>query len=231
MFKDCLEQKKIGRKKLIEVLYSDEHFCVINKPSGSVVHRTRGAEGFPVILQLLRDQLGRKVFPVHRLDRGTSGCLVFAFDSITTSHLQIALKEGQKKYLALCFGHPPVDGVYDRELTAENKVKKEAVTKFKRLKTYERYSLLELDLITGRKHQIRRHLSFEGHHIVGDVNYGKGWLNRRFREDYSFNRLFLHCCLITFAHPETGEQICVECGLGAELESLLKKLIPVDAPF
>ena len=193
-----------------------------------MVHRTRGAESYPAILQLLRDQLGRKVFPVHRLDRGTSGCLVFAFDSKTTSLLQIALKEGQKKYLALCLGHPPSEGIYDRELTAENKVKKEALTKFKRLVTYEHYSLLELDLVTGRKHQIRRHLSFEGHHIVGDVNYGKGWLNRKFREDYNFNRLFLHCCMISFAHPETGEQIRIESDLGSELETLLKSLSPKE---
>ena len=212
---------------MIEILYSDKHFCVINKPSGYVVHRTRGAEKYPALLQLLRDQLGRRVFPVHRLDRGTSGCLVFAFDSKTTALLQVALREGQKKYLALCFGHPPLDGVYDRELTAENKVKKEAVTKFKRLATYERYSLLELDLITGRKHQIRRHLSFEGHHIVGDVNYGKGWLNRRFREEYNFNRLFLHCCFVSFAHPETGEPVIVGCGMGLELETLLESLPPM----
>lgn len=200
---------------------------MINKPSGSVVHRTRGAESFPVVLQMLRDQLERKVFPVHRLDRGTSGCLVFAFDSKTTALLQIALREGQKKYTALCLGHPPLEGFFDRELTAENKVKKEAVTKFKRLATFEHYSLLELDLITGRRHQIRRHLSFEGHHIVGDVNYGKGWLNRRFREDYDFNRLFLHCHLISFTHPETKKQIKVESGMSLELETLLKSLSAV----
>jgi len=212
------------RKNLIEVLHLDEHFCVINKPSGSVVHRTRGAETFPVVLQMLRDQLGRKVFPVHRLDRGTSGCLVFAFDSQTTACLQVALREGQKRYLALCLGHPPTQGVFDRELTAENKGKKEAVTQFRRLATFEHQSLLELDLITGRKHQIRRHLSFEGHHIVGDVNYGKGWLNRKFRQDYDFNRLFLHCCLVSFSHPKTGEPICVECGMSLELETLLERL-------
>ena len=150
--------------------------------------------------------------------------MVFAFDSKTTALLQIALREGKKKYFALCLGHPPFEGVFDRELTAENKVKKKAVTKFKRLASFEHHSLLELDLITGRRHQIRRHLSFEGHHIVGDVNYGKGWLNRKFREDYEFKRLFLHCFLISFAHPETGEKIHVECGLSEELEILLEKL-------
>ncbi|MGH1468990.1 MAG: RluA family pseudouridine synthase [Bdellovibrionales bacterium] len=213
---------------MIEVLYLDDNFCVVNKPSGSVVHRTRGAESFPIVLQLLRDQLGKKVFPVHRLDRGTSGCLVFAFDSETTALLQTALKEGRKKYTALCLGCPPLEGVFDRELTAENKVKKEAMTKFKRVGTFENYSLLELDLITGRKHQIRRHLSFEGHHIVGDVNYGKGWLNRKFREDHDFNRLFLHCHEISFAHPETGKQIHIESALSLELETLLKSLAPLE---
>jgi len=209
---------------LIEILHLDEHFCVINKPSGHVVHRTRGAEAFPVVLQLLRDQLGKKVFPVHRLDRGTSGCLVFAFDSATTALLQTSLREGQKKYLALCLGRPPIEGTFDRALTAENKMKKEALTKYKRLAAFEQYSLLELDLVTGRKHQIRRHLSFEGHHIIGDVNYGKGWLNRKFREDYDFNRLFLHCSFVSFAHPETGEAVHVESGLSTELDTLLESL-------
>lgn len=209
---------------MIEVLHLDDNFCVINKPSGAVVHRTRGAESFPVVLQLLRDQLRKKVFPVHRLDRGTSGCLVFAFDSKTTATLQAALTHGQKNYLALCLGHPPFEGVFDRELTAENKIKKEAVTKFKLLKAYDKYSLLELNLITGRKHQIRRHLSFEGHHIVGDVNYGKGWLNRKFREDYGFSRLFLHCSSVSFAHPETVEKVRVESGLDEEMKTLLQRL-------
>lgn len=121
-------------------------------------------------------------------------------------------------------GHPPLEGVFDRELTGENKIKKEAVTKFKRITTFEKSSLLELDLITGRKHQIRRHLSFEGHHIVGDVNYGKGWLNRKFREDYGFSRLFLHCYLVSFVHPQTGKEIHVESNLDLELETLLGRL-------
>ena len=215
---------------MIEILFSDERFCVVDKPSGFVVHRTRGAENYPAVLQLLRNKIGRRVFPVHRLDRGTSGCLVFAFDPETTSLLQTSLGSGFKKYISLCLGCPPSEGVFDRDLTAENKVKKKAVTKFKRLRTFQeqhqqqRYSLLEIDLITGRKHQIRRHLSFEGHHIIGDVNYGKGWLNRKFREEHNFNRLFLHCHQISFVHPVTKKQVCVESGLSRELEGLLKAL-------
>ena len=211
-------------KASIEILHSDESICVINKESGHVVHKTRGAEGSPLILQNLRDQIGKHVYPVHRLDRGTSGCMVFALSSEVASSLQNSLREGQKKYQALCLGHLPAEGQFDRELTGENKVKQPALTQFRVLQNYKEYSLLELEIFTGRKHQIRRHLSFEGHHIIGDINHGKGWLNRKFREDFNFRRLFLHCHELAFLHPVSGEKIISRSPLPTELEELLTKL-------
>jgi tRNA pseudouridine65 synthase len=208
----------------LEILFCDAELCVINKPSSHVVHRTRGAGGSPLILQALRDQLAKRIYPVHRLDRGTSGCLAFAFSSETAAKLQQALADGEKRYTALCLGHLPSEGSFDRELTGENGKKQPAHTKYRILKEFAHCSLLDLRILTGRKHQIRRHLSGEGHHIIGDVNHGKGWLNRRFREDFGFHRLFLHCHALSFLHPRTGEKIQLNCPLPDELHALLESL-------
>jgi len=191
-----------------------------------VVHRTPGAGDSPVILQTLRDQLNTKIFPVHRLDRGTSGCLAFAFSSEAAKKLQASLQAetSVKKYMALCLGELAAEGVIDRPLTNENKTKQIAVTKYKLLEIIKDYSLLELQILTGRKHQIRRHLSFLGHHIIGDVNHGKGWLNRKFREEYKFHRLFLHCNELSFLHPFTNDIVQIELGLAEELNHLLGQL-------
>ena len=209
----------------IEVLFIDEHLCVVNKQAGHVVHRTRGATG-PVVLQTLRDQLGQHVYPVHRLDGGTSGCLAFALSSEVAAGLQASLQSdlSVKKYTALCRGHLESEGVYDRPLTGEKKQKQEAITKYRVLKEFDEVSLLELQLITGRRHQIRRHLAHEVHQIIGDVNYGRGWLNRRFRENYDFHRMFLHCHELSFDHPVTGDRINIQCPLPKELTELLDKL-------
>ena len=215
---------------MIEILYQDEYICIINKASGSVVYKTPGAGDSPIILQALRDQLGKKIFPVHRLDRSTSGCLAFALSSAVASKLQASLQQGQKKYQALCLGEPSAEGVIDRELTSEKKVKQPAVTKYKVLESFvlyepeQKYSLLELDILTGRKHQIRRHLSFLGHHIVGDTSYGKGWLNRRFRDRFGFQRLFLHCHFLSIVHPISGERLSLHCPMTPDLDQLLAKI-------
>ena len=211
---------------MLEILYLDEHICVINKPAGYVVHKTRGAGDSPVILQTLRDQIGKKIFPVHRLDRATSGCLAFALSSSTAKGLQEALQSelSQKKYQALCRGKLAAKGVFDRELSNEKKVKQVAITHYSVLKEYEDLTFLELEIKTGRKHQIRRHLQHEGNHIVGDVNYGKGWLNRRYREEYDFSRMFLHCHFLSFVHPVSNERIEMSCSLDDELSNFLKAL-------
>lgn len=208
----------------LEVLHLDESVCVINKPSGHVVHKTRGAEDSPVVLQSLRDQIDKRVFPVHRLDRGTSGCLAFALSPEVASGLQLSLQQGHKKYQALCLGRLDAEGQIDRELTGENKAKQSALTKYRKIQQFEEYSLLELEIFTGRKHQIRRHLSFLGHHVIGDVNHGKGWLNRKFREQYDFHRLFLHCHILELLHPVTGEKLSIHCELPIELKKLLSAL-------
>lgn len=180
----------------------------------------------PVVLQMLRDQIGQYIYPIHRLDGGTSGCLVFALSSESANLLQQQLQEDSavKRYIALCKGHLPQEGRFDRQLTGENKIKKDALTLFKLIQTFNGLSLLDVQIKTGRKHQIRRHLSFEGHHIVGDVNHGKGWFNRKYREEYGFHRLFLHCHRLEFIHPVSKVGVVIDCPLPAELTELLDQL-------
>ncbi|MEO0335756.1 MAG: pseudouridine synthase [Pseudomonadota bacterium] len=208
----------------LKILFQDESICAINKPSGYVVHKTRGAGDSPLVLQTLRDQIGQKVYPVHRLDRGTSGSMIFALNPGIAGGLQASLTQGQKKYYALCLGHLDTEGEFNRPLTAENKVKQEACTWYRVIQEFAEYSLLDVEILTGRKHQIRRHLSFEGHHIIGDVNHGKGWLNRRFRESFGFHRLFLHCHRLSLIHPVNGQSLSLESEMPDDLKSLLKEL-------
>lgn len=211
---------------MLEIIFKDSEFCVINKPAGSVVHKTPGAEKSLILLQALRDQLGKTIYPVHRLDNGTSGCLVFAFSSKAAASLQRALQDTSsvKSYIALMRGQPPVRGVYDRPLTSEKGVIQPAVTRFQLKQQFDEVALVDLEIETGRRHQIRRHAAHAGHHVVGDVNYGKGWLNRRFREKYDFYRMFLHCQRLSFELPGKNEKVDVQCPLDEELQRLVERL-------
>jgi tRNA pseudouridine65 synthase len=211
------------------VIHRDQHLCAIHKPSGLLVHRTpldRGASRFAV--QLLRDQLGRRVYPVHRLDRGASGVLLFALDPDVARHLaaQFLSREVAKRYLAVVRGHPPDAGTIDYPLarrrddyepplpTAGPAEPQAAVTHYRRLAVAElpcpvdrypssRYALLELQPETGRRHQIRRHLKHVSHPVIGDSTYGKGRHNRLFAHLFANERLLLACVELRLTHPAT----------------------------
>ena len=213
----------------LEILHQTERYCVINKPSGYVVHNTPGAEDAPVVLQTLRDQLNKRIYPVHRIDRSTSGCLIMAFDPEMTSFLQRSLADAGslKIYTLLCRGHfDAKEGRFDRPLGDEKGEKKEALTTYEVIQEFEEYSLVQARLHTGRKHQIRRHFAFERHQLVGDVNHGKGWLNRRFREVHDLHRLFLHCSMIRIRCPIEGKPVTIKCELPQELQEVLSRLLP-----
>ncbi|MES1240237.1 MAG: pseudouridine synthase [Acidobacteriota bacterium] len=189
---------------ILTVLHQDDSLVAVNKPSGMAVHRGWSQERH-VVLTVLRDQIGRHLYPVHRLDRGTSGALVLALDPVTARHLQQRFEAGEvrKRYLALVRGIPPEEGVIDSPVPrSPGGPRVSAVTRFRRLGTFERYALLEVLPLTGRLHQIRRHLKHISHPIVGDVKYGKGEHNRLFRERFGLHRLALHALELGFPHPE-----------------------------
>jgi tRNA pseudouridine65 synthase len=230
----------------LPILYSDDAIVVVNKPSGLLVHRSpidRYETRFAV--QMLRDQLGRRVYPVHRLDKGTSGALAFALDSETARSLSTAFASHQvaKTYLAIVRGWPAQTGEIDHPLAAVQDEYAPSVdagpkasrTSFRRLETIElphrvdryptsRYSLVELQPDTGRRHQLRRHLAHVSHPIIGDSTYGKGRHNRLFAELFGVQRLLLACIRLEFAHPRGGQGLRVEAAPGEDFESVVLRL-------
>ncbi|MEM7350019.1 MAG: pseudouridine synthase [Acidobacteriota bacterium] len=193
----------------LPILHLDDAIVVVDKPSGQVVHRG-WARDRVVVMGRVRDQLGRHVYPVHRLDRGTSGALAFALDRQMARHLQEAFADGRiaKRYLALVRGHAPEAEVVDHPVPkAPRGARVPAITEIRRLATFERYSLVEARPRTGKYHQIRRHLKHLSHPLIGDVKYGKGEHNRLFRRRFGLHRLALHARELAFAHPADGTQL------------------------
>ena len=219
---------------MLEIIYQDTHLVAINKPSGLLVHRSmidRHETRFAV--QLLRDQLGQKVFPVHRLDKPTSGILLFALDSTTARQLneQFTERATHKTYQALVRGYTAPEGIIDYALQEQldtiadaladqDKPAQSAITHYRLLETFElpfalgqhntsRYSLIELTPHTGRKHQLRRHMKHIFHPIVGDTTHGDGKHNRLFREQFNCQRLMLHASQLELQHPHSGATLAL----------------------
>ena len=214
----------------LEICYQDRWLVAINKPSGLLVHRSlidRHETRFA--LQMLRDQLGQHVFPLHRLDKPTSGVLLFALSSAVAQQVEFA--NASKTYYAVVRGYAPQEGIIEHPLkekldkiadrqARQDKPAQPAVTAFRRLATVElpvtidrypcsRYSLVEAKPKTGRKHQIRRHMKYISHPIIGDAKHGKGSHNRYFATHFGADRLLLHCQAISMIHPVTGQPIDV----------------------
>jgi tRNA pseudouridine65 synthase len=210
----------------LEIIYRDDDLVALNKPAGLPVHRGWARDARPA-LQQLRDQIDRHVYPVHRLDRGTSGVLLFALSGEAARLVQAQLDahEVDKRYLALCRGHDAglthVDHPLAKEAGGERRA---AVTDFKLLGQFERYGLFEARPRTGRLHQIRRHLKHASHPIIGDARYGKGEHNRIFRERFGFHRLALHASELGLRQPRTGEALLLRAPLPPEFSRLLHEL-------
>lgn len=234
---------------MLEILYRDEHLVAIHKPAGLLVHRSeldRRETRFAV--QLLRDQIGRRVWATHRLDKGTSGILLFALDPQTAGLIGRRFEAGEvdKTYLAVVRGHPPESGSIDHPLQRQRddyefsgeRVSIEAqaaLTHYRRLATVElpyrvdryptsRYALLELQPVTGRRHQLRRHLKHIAHPIIGDATYGKGRHNRLFAELLGSRRLLLACTRLAFRHPHGGGPLTIEAAPADDFAAVLAQL-------
>lgn len=223
---------------MLKVLYKDADFVAVDKPSGLLVHRTSLSTDRHCCLQLLRDQLGQWVYPLHRLDRATSGVLLFALNPEAAAAASEKFREKgmRKQYLALVRGQIDSEGTIDRPLkrNPENKQSEllEARTRYRRLKLGEvnapvgryptaRYSLVEVETDTGRLHQIRRHMSSISHPLVGDTVYGDGKHNRLFRELFGIHRLMLCAKSLEFSHPSTH---CVISIVAESVEEFIASL-------
>jgi tRNA pseudouridine65 synthase len=193
----------------------------VAKPPGLAVHRSEQVHDRAPALQRLRDQLGCRVYPVHRLDRGTSGVLLFALDPEIARAVGEALarRDVDKRYLAVVRGFAPGCADIDHPLREHPDAPAQpARTALRRLGTVAlpfavgryaeaRYSLVELRPHTGRMHQLRKHMAHLRHPIVGDVRHGEGRHNRLFRERFGVHRMLLHALVLALCHPVTREPL------------------------
>jgi tRNA pseudouridine65 synthase len=221
---------------MLAILFRDEHLVAINKPHGLLVHRSPIASDVEEFaLQMLRDQLGVRVNPVHRLDRKTGGVLLFAFNKETEIVMQQQFSENKvhKNYLAIVRGHTADSCDIDYPLRKENGTLQEAFTQYVTLQRAEidvalgahatsRYSLIEATPTTGRMHQIRKHMSHIFHPIIGDRTHGCNKQNRLFTETWQMNTMLLHASKISFKHPVTGADVIIEAPLQEEFKRVMR---------
>ena len=228
------------------VVYEDEHYIAIDKPSGLLVHRSpidRHETQFAV--QLLRDQIGQHVHPAHRLDKPTSGILLFAksTEALRKVSEQFETHTIDKVYHALVRGFPPEKLTIDHPVkTRKDKLDKktmeapkDAITHLTTLATctidakierYDtsRYALVKLEPTTGRRHQLRYHMKHIAHPIIGDSNYGKGVQNRYFQQHFNCHRLLLAATSLNFYHPYEERETVISAKLDADFRSTLDQL-------
>ncbi len=223
---------------VLEVIYQDEWIVAVNKPHGLLVHRTGRAKDATVFaLQTLRNQLGRHVYPVHRLDRKTGGVLLFALDEDIHRVMQKAFAEKKisKKYLAIVRGFTDDTGIIDYPIRKENGIMQDAVTRYKTLDRVEldfpsghnktsRYSLVEIYPETGRQHQIRKHFKHLHHPIIADRPYGCNKQNKLFKEKFSLTTMMLHASKLKFVHPVSERDIVITAKIQSEFQRMIEIL-------
>ena len=222
------------------IVHEDENILVINKPRGLLLQQDNS--GAPSLDNMVSAYLKMTAMPAHRLDKDTSGLCVFAKNNkvadelgkIFNDHTQI-----EKRYLTLVNGVVEEDGVVDAPLRKSFERKKmvvaplksgakPALTKYHILEKYKNYTLLDVQLLTGRTHQIRAHMSYIRHHVVGDIKYGDYKVNNLFKREYNFENQFLHAFKLKFLDIKGSLNYLknkeFSCNLPPELEEILKKL-------
>ena len=231
----------------LEILYQDAYIVAINKPSGLLVHKSPiDKHETRFALQELRNQIGQYVYPVHRLDKPTSGVLLFALNKEIAQMMGEAFRNNEikKEYIAVVRGYVDDSGVIDHPLKEmlDSRAQKErgitkeeqkAQTEYECLERVElpyavsrypvaRYSLVKLKPQTGRKHQLRRHMKHIHHHMIGDTKHGRGEHNKLFREKFGCHRLLLHAQQLSFVHPVTQVPLCLDAKIDETMQRLCK---------
>lgn len=230
---------------MLPILYLDDDIVVIHKPSGLLVHRSNiDKYETKFLLQILRDQIGKSVYPVHRLDKPTSGLMIFALNKHCAQILTQSFtnKTVSKSYIAVARGYVddqlidyPLQEKHDKmtdSLAKKDKASQAAITKVRCLDQVElpmpvgryqqaRFSLVHLSPQTGRKHQLRRHLAHIRHPIVGDTTHGDGTQNRFVRQHFNLQRLALIAHQIRFLHPITEQYMSFNTSVDDDLSSII----------
>jgi RluA family pseudouridine synthase len=211
---------------MIEILYQDDDCVIVNKSANLLTHPSKETNEKRNLLFQIRDQIDTYLYPIHRLDRKTSGIVIFGKNPEFIKELQLLWHSDKvrKHYTALINYKDLEDDCYEFALKSEKGIFQEAKTCFKVIKHYEQTSLIEAEIFTGRRHQIRRHFARRMRHIVGDRQYGKKKMNDYYLENFGLDRIFLHAHKFTFFHPKKKKDFTIECSLPDELSSLLKSL-------
>ena len=232
----------IVSRQPLPIVYQSDELVAINKPHGLLVHRSPlAADASEFAVQLLRDQLGQRVYPVHRLDRKTGGVLLFALNEAMNATMQQQFMDGQvaKTYLAIVRGYTPDEQAIDYPLRRDDGngrgTMQAAFTKLLTLRRTEvaipfgkhatsRYSLVELTPTTGRMHQLRKHMAHILHPIIGDRPHGCNKQNKLFLDRFGMNTMLLHAQQIQFKHPLSAKEITVSAPHQAEFGRMLDAL-------
>jgi len=226
------------KKRVLEIIYQDEYLVAINKPNGLMVHRSRiAADADEFALQLLRDQIGQHVFPIHRLDRKTSGVLLFGLNKEVVQLMQKEFLnfKVEKKYMAIVRGFFPEEIEVDYDLTNDRNKTQSAITFFQKINQSElpiplgkhqtsRYSLIEAFPKTGRQHQIRKHLNHLRHPIIGDRPHGCNKQNKLFKEKWQMQTMLLHAKSLMIKHPFQNKKLELIADLNPEFLRIKKEL-------
>ncbi|RPA69291.1 pseudouridylate synthase [Cyclobacteriaceae bacterium YHN15] len=226
----------------LPILFEDDHYIAINKPAGVLVHRTSIAkeENELLAVQILRNQIGQKVYPLHRIDRPTSGVLLFGKSSHAAALLQPLFTTDQvrKFYLSIVRGFMPekhgfIDQPLKKKLIGDLQ---EAKTEFWSLAHSEipyasspkyntsRYSVIQAYPHSGRMHQIRRHMAHARHYIIGDTAHGDNKQNNFFRKQFGLQNMLLHAWKLEFRHPVSKEDIKIKAALPEYFKEMLTLL-------
>ncbi|MCC5856558.1 MAG: pseudouridylate synthase [Ectothiorhodospiraceae bacterium] len=220
----------------LPIVYQDTDYVAVDKPHGLLVHRTHLSGSRDAALQRLRNQLGRRVYPIHRLDRPTSGVLVFALNPDAARALAqlFESRRVEKHYLAVCRGWTEETGLIDHPIgTGDHR--QAARTRYRRRDTVElpipvgpypaaRYSLVDVWPETGRMHQIRRHFAHIRHPLIGDTTHGEGRHNRLFRQYFQCHHLLLRADRLAFPHPFREADVCIHAPLPERWKELFRAL-------
>jgi len=227
---------------ILDVLYKSDDLVAINKPHGLLVHRSPiASDASEFAVQLLRDQLGQRVYPVHRLDRKTGGVLLFALNETMNSLMQQQFADGliSKTYQAIVRGYTDDEQTIDYPLRRDDGVLQDAVTLLRTIRRAEiplphgkhqtsRYSLVELTPTTGRMHQLRKHMAHVLHPIIGDRPHGCNKQNKLFLDRFQMNTMLLHAHQVQFSHPLTLETIVIMAPFQSEFRRMMHVLFGND---
>lgn len=231
---------------MMSIIFQDAYILAIHKPNNVLVHHSAMANNQldeKSLVQLLTDELEEKYYPIHRLDRKTSGIILFAKKKEYVKAFQdlFISNQIQKNYYGLVRGFTSKEGKIDSPVKGRDaNVHKEALTYYKRLETFDvpiqvgpyktsRYSLVELIPKTGRLHQLRIHLNKISHPLIGDPKYGDRFHNRMFEERFKNEAMFLHAKTLEFTHPYTFQKHILETDFSKNWKRVLKELHAINS--